>query len=80
VPRPRHTVTALLSVPSPQAALDLLALAQEELGDTLSAFELMSGYSFDLLKRHLNLTPPIASGEWFVLLEAGASLSGLREA
>lgn len=80
VPRPRHTVTALLSVPSPQAALDLLALAQEELGDTLSAFELMSGYSFDLLKRHLNLTPPIASGDWFVLLEAGASLSGLREA
>jgi len=80
VPRPRHTVTALLSVPSPKAALDLLALAQDELGDTLSAFELMSGYSFDLLRRHLDLTPPIAAGDWFVLLEAGASLSGLREA
>lgn len=80
VPRPKHTVTALLSVPSPQAALDLLALAQEELGDTISAFELMSGYSFDLLKRHLGLTPPISSGDWFVLIEAGASLSGLREA
>lgn len=80
VPRPKHTVTALLSVPSPQAALDLLALAQEELGDTISAFELMSGYSFDLLKRHLSLTAPIAAGDWFVLIEAGASLSGLREA
>ncbi|MEP9352542.1 FAD-binding oxidoreductase [Xanthobacter sp. KR7-65] len=80
VPRPRHTVTALLSVPSPAAALELFALAQEELGDTISAFELMSGYSFDLLKRHLNLTPPIGEGEWFVLMEAGASLAGLREA
>ncbi|OYZ92090.1 MAG: hydroxyacid dehydrogenase [Xanthobacter sp. 17-67-6] len=75
VPRPRHTVTALLSVPSPAAALHLLELAQEELGDSISAFELISAYSFDL-----GLTPPIAAGDWFVLIDAGASLTGLREA
>ncbi|MFH1554666.1 MAG: FAD-binding oxidoreductase [Pseudomonadota bacterium] len=80
VPRPRHTVTALLSVPSPAAALHLLELAQEELGDSISAFELISAQSFDLVRRHAGLTPPIAAGDWFVLIEAGASLTGLREA
>ncbi len=80
MPRPRDTVTALLSVPSPAAGVALLGLVQERLGDTVSAFELMSGFSFDLLRRHMSLTPPIASGDWFVLVEAAASLAGLREA
>ncbi|WP_341990533.1 FAD-binding oxidoreductase [Azorhizobium sp. AG788] len=80
MPRPKHTVTALLSVHSPAAALQLLALAQDELGDSISAFELISSVSFDLVRRHAGLTPPIAAGDWFVLIEAGASLSGLRDA
>ena len=80
LPRPKHSVTALLSVADPAAALRLLALAQDELGDQISAFELISATSMQLVARHAGLKPPIAEGEWFVLIEAASSLAGLREA
>ena len=80
LPRPKHTVTALLSVQDPDAALRLLELAQDELGDQVSAFELISRTSLELVARHAGLKPPIAEGEWFVLIEAASSLAGLREA
>lgn len=80
VPKPRHVVTALLSVPDPDAALSLLALCQDELGDQLSAFELVSGTSIGLVEKHAHLACPIRGGSWFVLMEAASSLSGLREA
>jgi FAD/FMN-containing dehydrogenase len=79
-PRPVHTTTALLAVPDPSAALKLLDWAQTRMGDTISAFELISGQSIALVTRHAGLTCPIAQGEWFVLVEAGSSLPGLREA
>ncbi len=80
LPRPKHSVTALLSVPDPDAALRLLELAQDELGDQVTAFELISRTSLGLVARHAGLKPPIAEGEWFVLIEAASSLTGLREA
>ncbi len=80
VPAPKFSVTALLSVPNPQAALDLLACAQDELGDCISAFELIAGSSLQLVEKHFGLKRPIADGDWFVLIEAASSLSGLREA
>jgi FAD/FMN-containing dehydrogenase len=80
LPRPKHTVTALLSVADPAAALRLLALAQDELGDQISAFELISATSMQLVAKHAGLKTPIAEGEWFVLIEAASSLAGLREA
>lgn len=80
LPRPKHSVTALLSVPDPDAALRLLELAQDELGDQVTAFELISRTSLGLVARHAGLKPPIAEGEWFVLIEAASSLAGLREA
>lgn len=80
VPRPKHSVTALLSVADPDAALRLLELAQDELGDQISAFELISQTSFQLVAKHAGLKPPIAEGEWFILIEAASSLAGLREA
>ncbi|MDF2970963.1 MAG: hydroxyacid dehydrogenase [Microvirga sp.] len=80
LPRPKHTVTALLSVADPAAALRLLALAQDELGDQISAFELISATSMQLVAKHAGLKAPIAEGEWFVLIEAASSLAGLREA
>lgn len=80
LPRPKHAVTALLSVAGPAAALRLLALAQDELGDQISAFELISATSMQLVARHAGLKAPIAEGEWFVLIEAASSLAGLREA
>jgi FAD/FMN-containing dehydrogenase len=80
VPRPKHSVTALLSVASPEVALQLLELAQDELGDQVSAFELISRTSLQLVEKHAGLKPPIAEGDWFVLIEAASSLAGLREA
>lgn len=80
LPRPKHSVTALLSVTDPDAALQLLELAQDELGDQISAFELISRTSLQLVEKHAALKPPIAEGEWFVLIEAASSLAGMREA
>lgn len=78
-PRPRERVTALLSVPDPAAALSLLARAQDELGDTVNAFELIAGECLALVHRHFGLASPVAASPWFVLLEACASIPGLRE-
>ena len=79
LPRPTHTVTALVSVADPQAALDFLVCAQDELGDTISAFELVSGFSLGLVEKHFGIQCPIAPSDWYVLVEAGATLSGLRQ-
>jgi FAD/FMN-containing dehydrogenase len=79
-PRPRERVTSLLAVPDPQAAIALLARAQEELGDTVSAFELIGGDCLVLVERHFGLASPVAAAPWFVLLEASASIPGLRDA
>ena len=53
VPRPRERQTAWLGVPSPQAAVALLALFRERLGETVSSFELMAGACVELVLRYL---------------------------
>jgi FAD/FMN-containing dehydrogenase len=80
VPRARHTATALLAVPDPAAALRLLEAAQDELGDTIQAFELIARDSLALVAEHAGLASPIGESDWTVLMEAGSSLPGLREA
>jgi FAD/FMN-containing dehydrogenase len=79
LPHPRHRATIMLSIPDPEAAIRLLDKTQRELGEAISAFELISATSLALVEEHLQLTPPIAKGEWFLLIEAASSLSGLRE-
>ena len=64
----------------PAGALALLARAQDELGDTINAFELICGFLLDLVERHFGLASPAGGSPWFVLLEASASLPGLRDA
>jgi FAD/FMN-containing dehydrogenase len=78
--RPRHVATALLAVPDPAAALRLFTLAQEELGDAIQAFELISGLSLELVARHGGPRNPIGPAGWYVLIEAASSLPALREA
>ncbi|MCA1406725.1 FAD-binding oxidoreductase [Ensifer sp. IC3342] len=80
VPMPRHSVTALLSVADVETAIALYAKAQSEIGDVLSAFELISGESIALVEKHAGLKSPIAAGEWFLLIEAASSLTGLEAA
>lgn len=79
-PLPRHRETALLAVPSADAALAILQAARGALDDTLNAFELISGASMAMVTRHSSRPCPLSPSPWYVLLEASSSLSGLRNA
>ena len=72
-PRPGHYATALLEVPSPTHALDLLALVRSHVGDSVSAFELLSGEGLRFLDATLpDLRIPFSSRpDWSVLLDLG---------
>ena len=69
------TGTALFTVESPAAALDLLALARDQLGEGISAFELISRQGLDFLTEKLPdvRQPWPAPPEWCVLVELGLS-------
>lgn len=75
VPRPTNIGTALMTVPSPEAALALLALARGQLGETISAFELLNRTGFDFLAETLpDLRQPWTTApDWSVLIEIGQS-------
>lgn len=79
-PKPRHRVTALLAVPSPADALQVLCAARGAIGETLTGFELMSGAALERVSRHQHLKVPLGDAAWYVLLEASSSLPGLRDA
>lgn len=68
-----QTGTALLIVPSPRAALELLSLGRSQLGEAISAFELMNRQGFDFLTEVLpHVRQPFATPpEWCVLIELG---------
>ena len=74
VPRPTNQSTAFISVPTPSAALSLLSLFQEHAGETISAFEMLAGASFDFLAETFpELRQPFATRpDWCVLVELGA--------
>jgi len=71
--RPAAIVTAMLSVPGPEAALRLLALAQDVTGGAVSTFELMHRQGFLFLEEAApEIRRPFAvAPEWSVLLELG---------
>ena len=79
-PLPQYRETALLAVPSAEAALRVLQAARGAMDETLNAFELMSGLSMDLVVKHTPRSCPLGPSPWYVLLEASSSLSGLRPA
>ena len=72
-PRPAERGAAMLAIPSPRAALDLLWLSRERLGDGVSAFELISGVGLALMAERLpEVRQPLAGPPaWSVLLDAG---------
>ena len=71
-PRPAGTAVALAAVPSPVAALAMLALAQDMLGPGLTTFELIGRPCLDLVLRHFAGTADAFAerSAWYVLLEA----------
>ena len=72
-PRPAGDGTALMVVDSPQAALSLLAMARNHMGEGVSAFELMHRAGLEFLAQTLpDIRQPFAEmPEWFVLIDAG---------
>ncbi|MDZ7906231.1 MAG: FAD-binding oxidoreductase [Cypionkella sp.] len=72
-PAPASTATALMTVPSPAAALELLALAEGQLAGMISAFELIGQQGLDFLAQTMpDVAQPLAAPQgWLVLMEIG---------
>lgn len=90
-PLPKAQLTAWAAVPSMEAAVQLLGLAHQHLGASLTGFEVMGQFALDLVARHFdNLRVPLyQSSPFCVLLEnadpeseahARSQLEGLLEA
>ncbi|MEM6888715.1 MAG: FAD-binding oxidoreductase [Pseudomonadota bacterium] len=77
--RPRSVGTAIFTISGPAAALALLALARDILGDAVTAFELISGQALRFLADEMpEVRQPFDSvPDWSVLVELGLS-GGVR--
>lgn len=72
-PLPRAQATGWLSVPSPAAAVALLAALQDRFGAQLTACELVSEAALALVLTHLpGAQRPLAASPWYVLVEVGS--------
>ena len=74
-PLPAAQAVSLVAVPSPAAALALLALAQQRLGAELTAFELISEACLELVERHVEAArrPLAEASPWYVLVELSSA-------
>lgn len=70
-PKPSATATAWLAVSSPSAAVELLSLMKERLGDQISAFELLQRSIIEFLIAGVpGHSEPLAEPhDWYVLVE-----------
>ena len=86
-PRPRSSATAIVAIADPGVAVRLLAHVRAVCGDTLSAFELFSRSSLDIVLRHVPGTAePFAKRyDYYLLIQSDDVLQrplddALREA
>lgn len=72
-PRPAGEGTAFMVVEGPKAAISLLAQARSQLGDSISAFELIHRQGLEFLQEYLpDIRLPFEQNpEWCVLVEVG---------
>ena len=89
-PQPRAQLTAWAAVPSMAAAVELLGLAHQQMGASLTGFELMGQFALNLVAKHFgNLRMPLQQDTPFCVLvenadseseaHARAQLEGLLE-
>jgi FAD/FMN-containing dehydrogenase len=81
VPRPRSVETAFAAVPSPQAAVELLTLADERTAGGVTSFELMERVGVAAVLAHdaMSRDPLVRAYDWYVLIELSSQAhSGLR--
>ena len=76
-PQPKARLTAMAALDSPGAALQLLAVAQDQCGASLTGFELMSDFCLQLVASHFpQMRQPFAAASpHYVLLELSDSES-----
>ncbi len=82
VPAPRERVTLWLGIDAPARAVELLRRFQNELGDLITSFELLTAFGVAAAARHLpGVRRPLAGDHpWHVLIEAAWTFAdGLRE-
>jgi FAD/FMN-containing dehydrogenase len=82
VPRPRSVETAFAGVPSAEAALELLGVAQDRTGGDVTSFEIMTRAGVELVLRHGHgCRDPLAAPQpWYVLMELSSQRrEGLRQ-
>jgi FAD/FMN-containing dehydrogenase len=80
--KPAERVTAFVAIPSPAAAVTLLARLQEQTGGLVSAFEIGPRIGLDFVLAHIPQTadPLRNKSPWYVLIEATSGAQfGLRE-
>ncbi len=81
IPRPRSIETAFAGVASPEAALELLGLAQQRCGNDVTSFEIMTRRGVELvLDNAAGVRDPLVSPhDWYVLVELSSQQrDGLR--
>ena len=74
MPKPVEVQTAFLAIPNPQAGVEILSRLSTQLGEVISAFELIHRQGFDFLNETgVEFIEPLHSTpEWMVLLDCGA--------
>jgi FAD/FMN-containing dehydrogenase len=80
--KPAERVTAFVAIPSPAAAVSLLARLQEQTGGLVSAFEIVPRIGLDFVLAHIPQTadPLQTKSPWYVLIEATSGAQfGLRD-
>ena len=82
VPRPRSVETGWAAVPSPQAAVDLLGLAEQRTAGGVTSFEMMARSGVEAVVKHDSASRMPLDGPypWFVLIELSSQArAGLRD-
>ena len=80
-PKPKSRETAFIAVPSPQAAVDLLSLAQQMSGNRVVGFELIADIALQFAIRHAGVRPALSEpSPWYVLAELADPLPGAMTA
>ena len=77
LPRPVRTGAALMAVTDPAAALAVLNLARDRIGEGVSAFELIGRAGLDFLAQTMpDVRLPLGRPEWSVLVDLGLGGTG----
>jgi len=81
-PRPAETAVALAALPTLEDIATLFRLAESRGAGALTAFEFMSGFTLELVTRHIPATriPLREASPWYVLVELSSSEEGAAEA